>query len=306
MYIEQVGKDTNAFWLYVVGVLILGVVLFIGNVPFGVALVAEGGINASQLSLSEQLQVLPANTTLFLLLLPFALVFGAILLLTRVLHKLSLRELITSRPKVDWKRIGFGFGTVAVSFILMFAVSYSMDPESLQWNFKPKAFAVLVLISVLMVPLQTSAEELFFRGYLMQGLGRIFPKRLLPFVISSSLFGLLHFANPEVDKLGDVILITYLATGFFLGAITLIDEGLELALGFHAGNNLFLSLFLTSDWTVFQTDSLFLDVSEPNVLMYIIGPLLIYSLLFMIYAKKYKWKNVAAHLIGSPTVEASS
>ncbi|MGB0357493.1 MAG: lysostaphin resistance A-like protein [Flavobacteriaceae bacterium] len=306
MYIEQVGKDTNAFWLYVVGVLILGVVLFIGNVPFGVALVAEGGINAAQLSLSEQLQVLPANTTLFLLLLPFALVFGAILLLTRVLHKLSLRELITSRPKVDWKRIGFGFGTVAVSFILMLAVSYFMDPESLQWNFKPKAFAVLVLISVLMVPLQTSAEELFFRGYLMQGLGRIFPKRLLPFVISSSLFGLLHFANPEVDKLGDVILITYLATGFFLGAITLIDEGLELALGFHAGNNLFLSLFLTSDWTVFQTDSLFLDVSEPKVLMYIIGPLLIYSLLFMIYAKKYKWKNVAAHLIGSPTVEASS
>jgi len=306
MYIEQVGKDTNAFWLYVLGLLILGVVLFIGNVPFGVALVAEGGINATQLSLSEQLQVLPANTTLFLLLLPFALVFGAILLLTRVLHKLSLRELITSRPKVDWKRIGFGFGSVAVSFVLMFAVSYFMDPESLQWNFKPKAFAVLVMISVLMVPLQTSAEELFFRGYLMQGLGRIFPKRLLPFVISSALFGLLHFANPEVDKLGDVILITYLATGFFLGAITLIDEGLELALGFHAGNNLFLSLFLTSDWTVFQTDSLFLDVSEPNVLMYIIGPLLIYSILFMIYAKKYKWKSVATHLIGSPTVEASS
>ena len=86
-----------------------------------------------------------------------------------------------------------------------------------------------------MVPLQTSAEELFFRGYLMQGLGRIFPMRLLPFVITSTLFGLLHFTNPEVDKLGDIILITYLSTGFFLGAITLIDEGLELALGFHAG-----------------------------------------------------------------------
>jgi hypothetical protein len=117
---------------------------------------------------------------------------------------------------------------------------------------------------------------------------------------------LLHFANPEVDKLGDIILITYLTTGFFLGAISLMDEGLELALGFHAGNNLFLSLFLTSDWTVFQTDSLFLDVSEPNVLMYIIGPLVIYTILFLVYAKKYKWKNYTAHLISSPTVEASS
>lgn len=306
MYIEQIRKQTNASWLYVVGVFILGIVLLIGNLPFGVVLMRKIGANATQLTMTEQLQVLPPNTTLFLLLLPFALVFGAILIVTKVLHKLSLRELITSRSKVDWQRIGFGFGSVLVASILMLIASYFIDPTSIQWNFKPKAFAVLVVISVLMVPLQTSAEELFFRGYLMQGLGRIFPMRLVPFVLSSTLFGLLHFANPEVDKLGDIILITYLTTGFFLGAISLMDEGIELALGFHAGNNLFLSLFLTSDWTVFQTDSLFLDVSEPNVLMYIIGPLVIYTFLFLVYAKKYKWKNYTAHLISSPTVEASS
>ena len=306
MYIEQIRKQTNASWLYVVGVFILGIVLLIGNLPFGIVLMRKIGANATQLTMTEQLQVLPPNTTLFLLLLPFALVFGAILIVTKVLHKLSFRELITSRSKVDWQRIGFGFGSVLIASILMLFASYLIDPTSMQWNFKPKAFAVLVVISVLMVPIQTSAEELFFRGYLMQGLGRIFPRRLVPFVLSSTLFGLLHFANPEVDKLGDIILITYLTTGFFLGAISLMDEGIELALGFHAGNNLFLSLFLTSDWTVFQTDSLFLDVSEPNVLMYIIGPLVIYTLLFLVYAKKYKWKNYSAHLISSPTVEASS
>lgn len=306
MYIEQIRKQTNASWLYVVGVFILGIVLLIGNLPFGIVLMRKIGANATQLTMTEQLQVLPPNTTLFLLLLPFALVFGAILIVTKVLHKLSFRELITSRSKVDWQRIGFGFGSVLIASILMLFASYLIDPTSMQWNFKPKAFAVLVVISVLMVPIQTSAEELFFRGYLMQGLGRIFPRRLVPFVLSSTLFGLLHFANPEVDKLGDIILITYLTTGFFLGAISLMDEGIELALGFHAGNNLFLSLFLTSDWTVFQTDSLFLDVSEPNVLMYIIGPLVIYTLLFLVYAKKYKWKNYTAHLISSPTVEASS
>ena len=306
MYIEQVRKQTNTFGLYVVGVFILGVVILMGNFPFGMALAAERGAEATQLSMVEQMQVLPSNITLFLLLLPFALAFVAILLITKLLHKLSLRELITSRAKVDWKRIRFSFGAVALSFIVMLIVGYFIDPESVQWNFKPKSFAMLVLISVVMVPLQTSAEELFFRGYLMQGLGRIFPMRLLPFIITSTLFGLLHFANPEVDKLGDIILITYLATGFFLGAITLMDEGLELALGFHAGNNLFLSLFLTSDWTVFQTDSLFIDMSEPNVTAYIIGPLLIYAVLFLVYAKKYKWKNYAARLVGSPTVEAAS
>ena len=306
MYIEQVRKQTNTFGLYVVGVFILGVVILMGNFPFGMALAAERGAEATQLSMVEQMQVLPSNITLFLLLLPFALAFVAILLITKLLHKLSLRELITSRAKVDWKRIRFSFGAVALSFIVMLIVGYFIDPESVQWNFKPKSFTILVLISVVMVPLQTSAEELFFRGYLMQGLGRVFPMRLLPFIITSTLFGLLHFANPEVDKLGDIILITYLATGFFLGAITLMDEGLELALGFHAGNNLFLSLFLTSDWTVFQTDSLFIDMSEPNVVAYIIGPLIIYTFLFLVYAKKYKWKNYAARLVGSPTAKVAS
>lgn len=298
MYIEQVRKSTNPFWLYVVGVLLLGVVLFVGNLPFGLILTNEVGFKVAELSVVEQMQVLPANFTLFLLLLPFALLFGAILLLTKVLHKLPIRELITSRSKVDWERIWFSFFSVIVMSAILLAISYVTEPEALQWNFKPSAFALLVVISLLMVPLQTSAEELFFRGYLMQGLGRIFPKRFLPFIITSVLFGLLHFANPEVEKLGKVILITYLSTGFFLGAITLLDEGLELALGFHAGNNLFLSLFLTSNWTVFQTDSLFIDVSEPKVAVYIIAPLVIYSLLFVLYSRKYNWKNYASHLIG--------
>ena len=124
MYIEQVRKQTNTFGLYVVGVFILGVVILMGNFPFGMALAAERGAEATQLSMVEQMQVLPSNITLFLLLLPFALAFVAILLITKLLHKLSLRELITSRAKVDWKRIRFSFGAVALSIIVMLLLGY--------------------------------------------------------------------------------------------------------------------------------------------------------------------------------------
>jgi len=299
MYIEQVRKPSNPFWKYILGIFILGIVVVLGNLPFEFAIINEVGVaSVTELSTAEMLRILSTNKTLFLLLFPFALLFGAILLITKVFHKLSLRELITSRKKVDWKRIGFGFGSIVFMSAIMLLISYATNPEELQWNYNPKYFAILFVISILMVPLQTSAEELFFRGYLMQGLGRIFSKRVFPFVITSVLFGLLHFANPEVDKLGEMILISYLATGFFLGAITLLDEGLELALGFHAGNNLFLSLFLTSDWTAFQTNSLFIDVAEPKVEVYIIAPLVIYTLLFLVYARKYKWKNYMAQLFG--------
>ena len=37
------------------------------------------------------------------------------------------------------------------------------------------------------------------------------------------------------------------------------DEGMELALGFHAGNNLIIALMVTSDWTVFSNKFNFLN-----------------------------------------------
>ena len=43
--------------------------------------------------------------------------------------------------------------------------------------------------------------------------------------------------NPEVEKLGYLILVYYIGSGLFLGIITLMDEGIELALGFHFANN---------------------------------------------------------------------
>jgi hypothetical protein len=42
------------------------------------------------------------------------------------------------------------------------------------------------------------------------------------------------------------------------------DEGMELALGFHAANNLVGALLINSDWSAFQTNSIFKDISEPS------------------------------------------
>ena len=67
----------------------------------------------------------------------------------------------------------------------------------------------------------------------MQGLGIMAKNRWVPLVVTSVLFGAMHFFNPEVDKLGYGIMVYYMGTGFFLGIMTLMDEGLELALGFH-------------------------------------------------------------------------
>ena len=165
-----------------------------------------------------------------------------------------------------------------------------------------QAFVILFLIAIVLVPLQTSAEELFFRGYLMQGFGQVFKHRIFPLLITSLMFGLMHFGNPEIDKLGPLLMVSYVSMGFFFGIITLMDEGLELALGYHAGNNLLISLLVTADWTAFQTNSLFLDVSTPNVYMLAFMQLPMLLILLALFSWKYGWNNWRQRLISSPKV----
>ena len=90
--------------------------------------------------------------------------------------------------------------------------------------------------------------------------------------------------------MGNIIMIYYIGTGLFLGIITLMDEGMELALGFHAANNLVSALLVTSDWSAFQTHSIFRDVSIPSASLDVLLPVfIIFPILLKIFSSKYKY-----------------
>jgi hypothetical protein len=182
----------------------------------------------------------------------------------------------------------------------MLAIGYfTSDPETFTWNFKPIPFIILVLISFLLFPLQTTFEELLFRGYFMQGLGILVKNRWLPLLLTSAAFGLLHGANPEVEKLGYIIMVFYIGTGLFFGMVTLLDEGTELALGLHAANNIAAAIFITQNWTVFQTEALLIDNSEPSVGYETFIPVFVlYPIMLFIFSKKYHWTNWKEKLFG--------
>ena len=81
--------------------------------------------------------------------------------------------------------------------------------------------------------------------------------------------------------------------------MTLMDEGMELALGFHAANNLIGALLVTSDWSAFKTESILKDLSEPSAGIDVILPvILVYPLLLFIFSKKYNWLHWEEKLTG--------
>tara|TARA_Y200000002_G_scaffold117252_1_gene95879 strand:+ start:821 stop:1729 length:909 start_codon:yes stop_codon:yes gene_type:complete len=291
-YLEQVKTENNSFISYLKGSLIFIFFHFLGQIPLYIYLISKSPNIEGYRDQNELLSSLPSNTTLFLILLPFAVTAPFIYIVVTKLHRQSFKSLVSIRNKVDFNRILFSFLLWGGISTLMISLDYCMSPYDYEWNFKPIPFLVLLLISIVLIPIQTTVEELIFRGYLIQGFGLLFKNRWLPLLFTSVLFGLLHIWNPEIEKLGINLLWYYIGTGIFLGIITLMDEGIELALGFHAANNLVTALMVTASWTAFQTESLLIDNAEPSLGKELIITLaVIYPILAFIYGKKYKWKN---------------
>ena len=305
MFITQGFRKGNEFWRYILGSVVIITMSMVGYIPLfigiGVKSFSEGKPFPSENN--AFMTYLEPNLTLFLLLLSFAAAMAGIYLVVRAFHKQTWREVTTGRPKVDWSRIFFSFGLWSLFTIITTVISYYMSPENFVLNFKPIPFLILAVIAIVMIPIQTSTEEYVFRGYLMQGFALLAKNRWFPLVMTSIIFGMLHLSNPEVIKMGPIIMVYYIGTGLFLGILTLMDDGMELSLGFHAANNLFGALLVTSDWSVFQTHSILKDVSEPSAGFDVILPILIiFPILLFIFSKKYNWTGWKEKLTGKIVV----
>lgn len=293
-------RPLNFGW-YLLGSVIVIVASVIGQIPFTVAIAFKTMASGKGLpkTMKEMLQVMDLNLSLFLLLLTFVFAFAGFYVVIRFMHKQTLRSIATSRMQLDWKRVIAAFSLWAILTLIITIISYKASDTTLVWNFQPERFLILALIAVALIPLQTSLEEFLFRGYLMQGFAQLYPHRWFPLFWTSLIFGLLHITNPEVDALGYVVLFYYVGTGLFLGIITLMDEGMELALGFHAANNLMAALLITSDSSIFQTYAIFKDTEKPQLSLELFLPLLVlYPLLIFIFSKLYRWTDWKQRLAG--------
>jgi membrane protease YdiL (CAAX protease family) len=301
MFIEQGIHKENKFWKYIVGSLLIILASTIGQVPLLLAVMAKSFSEGKAFPTDQNdlMKVLDSNLTLFLIMLSFVFAVAGIYLVIRYLHSQSMKSILTSRSQLDWSRIGFSFAIMAVLTIVSTGIEYYLNPSDFLVNFNLLPFVCLFLIATVMIPIQTSCEELVFRGYLMQGFGNLGLTKWFPLVMTSVIFGMMHVFNPEVGKMGYIILVYYIGTGFLLGIMTLMDEGMELALGFHAANNLIGALLVTSDWSAFKTESILKDLSEPSAGIDVILPvILVYPLLLFIFSKKYNWLHWEEKLTG--------
>ena len=231
------------------------------------------------------------NYGLFLLLLMFVFAFLALWFCINKLHNRSLKTLITPFENINWPKVFFGFGIWMLFTFIFEIIAYFMDPGNYTFQFSLGTFLPLLLITIFILPIQTTIEELFFRGYLMQGIGLASKVKWVPLLITSLLFGFVHIANPEVQQFGmGAMMYYYVGVGLMLGIITIMDEGLELAIGIHAATNIFGAAFVTFNGSALQTAALF-RVDEVNINLMIPAFTISAIVLIFVCSKKYGWNN---------------
>jgi uncharacterized protein len=140
---------------------------------------------------------------------------------------------------------------------------YLLDPATFKFTFDAAHWLPLLPIALILTPLQTSAEEFFFRSYLLQGLGLLLRNRVVLTLLNSIIFAVPHFFNPEMARNPGLMALNYLTMGILLAYITLRDQSLDLALGVHAANNLFGALVVNTEDSVLPTRAL-ITVMKPE------------------------------------------
>jgi len=297
MFFESALEGKNQWWRYLVVVLVaFAAAMTIGNIPILIAVVIAGmknpdiintiGDNPADLSSFG----LGNNLTLILIVVAFLIGLVAFLLLVKPMNKRPICSFVNGRKKVRWNRIFFSFLIWSILFAVYLIVVVKVDPDNYPINNKASGLWVLAITALVFLPFQTSFEEFIFRGYLMQGFGVAFRNKWAPLIITSLLFGLMHAPNPEVKEYGFLIMMPqYIFIGLVFGLITVMDDGIELALGAHAANNIFLSIFVTQKSSALQTDALY-EQQEVFPGQDFLALILVSTVFILIMHFVYKWK----------------
>lgn len=197
------------------------------------------------------------------------------ILLQRFLLKGRVKELFTRSGRSFAREVRIGAMVMLALIFFSTLPDFIFNNSDYKWSFDFAKFLPYLVIALLLIPMQTTAEEVFYRGWIQQRLEKGNRSIWLVSTIGGLLFALPHLANPEVSGNIALPVIGYGATGFMLTWVTMRDKSMGLAVGAHAANNIAAGLLVSSVDSALPSASLYVT---PEVSW---GPAAIVSVLFI-------------------------
>ena len=206
----------------------------------------------------EIMQTLLSETGLWGL----AFLFGAIALLipfvwggARWVQNWGFGAMISMVGRIRWVLLGKATLAAVLTWLVMgvidLGLGFWVERRMPTFHGFSSSWVWTLLFIVPIVVLQSSAEELFFRGYLPQSLHHILPKILKSkagiAVLTSGLFAAIHWGNPDVMHAPWHAMAEFFVLSLAICWLTLRLGGLEAAFALHSINNAMLILVFSAE-----------------------------------------------------------
>jgi membrane protease YdiL (CAAX protease family) len=219
---------------------------------------------AALLPLAARLGPAGGRVPVVLYLASFAALIAGLAVAARLLQRRRLASLIGPaglRPR----RFALGAAVVAGVGAVAALPLLALAPPVRQTGLGTWAAWLPLALPALLV--QTAAEELAFRGYLMQGLAARFRSPLAWWAAPAVLFGLLHWNPAQFGGDAWLVAAAAAAVGLILGDVTARTGDLSLAMGMHFANNAVAVLVLAppSPLAALSLYLLPLDPADPRL-----------------------------------------
>jgi membrane protease YdiL (CAAX protease family) len=152
--------------------------------------------------------------------------------LVTVVHLVRPQWLVSVRPGFRWRYLlgCLAIAVVSLNGVLLLSNLVTGTPLHLA---PQRGFWGFLVVIVLTSPIQAAAEEIFFRGYLMQALGSLVGRPWFGVVVSSVVFALLHGTQNLP------LFVDRLAFGLLAALLVWKTGGLEAGIAAHVVNNVF-------------------------------------------------------------------
>lgn len=272
-----------ARWRWFVGTVLILVMWLVGGSLLSLVILPWTGVDLENFFNSpDMFSAFPSWGFLLFALVSFIPLFIGVLIAYRWILGVKLTRLFAVGVPFRWWRVGWG----ALVWLLVMAgpalFAIAVSPEQFESSFNWATFVPYALIALTLLPIQTTAEELFFRGWLIQGLSQRYSNIWLLSIASGLIFALPHLANPEAAGAILPAMFGYATIGFALAWVSVRDRSLEIAIGAHAANNLFASLIVGYEGGALPAEAPFIatgdiDWGADNVVTLVLIPLFIFA-----------------------------
>lgn len=187
-----------------------------------------------------------------------------------ILHGRPWRTIITPFRRIRIRMIAVGAGIWAALLVLSMVISIPFTTQWPRWNFDAGLFFANLAVAVVFLFFQTTAEELFFRGYLGSWISLRLKNVWLQSLIIGLIFMVPHLGNPEVVSLRgwDLVLMasTYFSVGFGFMFVSRMTGSIELAIGAHFVNNFLVMVIVGGEDSTLGGGSLWVSDADFSAL----------------------------------------